>query len=129
MPIPFRKGQMSLEFLLIFAIFLSVLAIFLVSFSKTKNQTEHSLNKIIISKLENDFSYIINSICILGDGNVREFSSDFLAGALLFCNKNIISISFQNITHSIEVNCDTVCASSIGNKLKIENKNGTVFVS
>ena len=124
-----RKGQLSLEFLLIFAIFLSVLGVFLFSFSKVRSQTEYALEEILVSKLANDLSYSINSVCILGDGNVREIEHSAVPGMVISCNETTISLHLANISEFNELNCKTVCTQASGKNIKIENRNGTVFVS
>jgi len=125
----YGKGQMSLEFLLIFAIFLSVLSVFLASLSKVKSDTEASLDQILLNRLGNDLVYSINSICILGDGNKREIESAFISGTAMSCAGNKFSVSLKNSTLYYELNCDAVCDYNGGDKIKLENRNGTVHVS
>ena len=125
-----HRGQLSLEFLLIFAVFLSVIGIFLMSFTKIKTQTENSLDQTLVNKFGNDLAYTINSLCVLGDGNKRELMPISGSNFSLICNQDIITVSShgQNITYS--VNCNTECSNLTNNgNIKIENKNGTVFVS
>ena len=125
-----RKGQLSLEFLLIFAIFLSAISIFLFSFAKIKTQTEASLDQILTNKIGNDLAYAINSLCILGDGNKREIGSNLVSDLVLVCNQETIFVSSNGQNSTYSVNCNAVCSNySHKSSIKIENKNGTVFIS
>ena len=125
----FRSGQISLEFLLIFAIFLSVLGVFLFSFSKMRNQTESALEGVLLSKIANDISYGINSVCILGDGNAREVNIGTTPEIQFSCNETALSMRSMGDVEVREADCKIACAGKIGSKIKIENRNGTVIIS
>jgi uncharacterized protein (UPF0333 family) len=99
------KGQISLEFLFIFLIFISALSLFLFQFSKTKTSADQHFQEIIMRKYGSDISSTINSLCILGQGNVREINVYFLDPVNITSQDNSLFISSGNFTLEYTVSC------------------------
>ena len=66
-----RKGQVSLEFLIVFALFLSLLIVAVAAMVNLKKHSDDSLadEKAILA--DNDISSTVNNICELGEGNSK----------------------------------------------------------
>jgi len=99
------KGQISLEFLFIFLIFISALSLFLFQFSKTKTSADQHFQEIMMRKYGSDISSTINSLCILGQGNVREINVYFLDPVNITSQDNSLFISSNNFTLEYTTSC------------------------
>lgn len=130
----YSKGQLSIEFLLIFAIFLVVLSLFLSQFLNMKDKTNDTLQKSLLTKYSNDLENTINSICILGNGNIR------VLDLYLTEETNITSVQdykIELISNSTSISINTKCKVIIFNntisiksgKIKIEGNEGRVLIS
>ncbi|MEM4133603.1 MAG: class III signal peptide-containing protein [Candidatus Micrarchaeia archaeon] len=127
-----KKGQLSIEFLLIFAIFLSILSLFLLNFIKVNNKFQIEINKILLSKYSNDLENSINSLCILGDGNERMIYLYFPEEVKISINKNEITLSSNIENKSFFSKCNIDMSGDIAVKkgiIKIESKNGKIILS
>lgn len=131
----FLKGQLSIEFLLIVAIFFSILFLFVSKFIEVKSNTEESINKMMLLKYANDLKNTINTICILGDGNVRYFEIYSTKDLILKSENYKLTISSINETQTVTSNCKINISSTnseinvSNSKLKIENKDGKIEIS
>ncbi|MFH7835342.1 MAG: class III signal peptide-containing protein [Candidatus Aenigmatarchaeota archaeon] len=124
-----KRGQLSIEFLLIFAIFLSILSLFLMNFIKINNKFQIEINKILLSKYSNDLENSINSLCILGDGNERILYLYFPEEVKISANKNELILSSNLENKSFFSKCTIDITSEITIKkgfIKIESKNGKI---
>ncbi|MEM3592304.1 MAG: class III signal peptide-containing protein [Candidatus Micrarchaeia archaeon] len=126
-----KRGQLSIEFLLIFAIFLSILSLFLINFIKINNKFQIEINKILLSKYSNDLENSINSLCILGDGNERILYLYFPEEVKISTNKNelILSSSIENKSFfskcNVDINGEIIIKKGF---IKIESKNGKIIL-
>ncbi|MEM3431409.1 MAG: class III signal peptide-containing protein [Candidatus Micrarchaeia archaeon] len=128
-----RKGQLSIEFLLIFAIFLSILSLFFVNFLKMKDRVQKDINEILLSKYLDDIENSINSICILGEGNERILSLNFPEETNLSLNGRELILASTNINKSFVSKCNVDIDQGIitikNGNIKIESKKGKIIIS
>ncbi len=128
-----RKGQLSIEFLLIFAIFLSILSLFLMNFLKIKDRVQQDIREILFSKYSNDIENSINSICILGEGNERILSFNFPENVSFTSKNGELILTSKNINKSLVSKCtidiDQGSISIKNGNIKIESKKGKILIT
>lgn len=124
------KGQISLEFLIIFAIFLSLLLLFTTQFNEIKQKTEQGIQKYLIKKYALDFENTVNSLCILGEGNIRELSFSFIQETKFSYKDNVLSLSSDYANYSFTPKCGIEMGdfSLKSATIKIEKKKEKVVI-
>jgi len=125
----FAKAQISLEALMLFALFLAMLAIVLASSSQIRGMAQNRTDAAISQQAFNDFSSKAGRACALGDGNVRVFSTQGAASISGTGSKSLV-FTMLNITHNLELPCDIGgLPASPSNSFTIENKGGTIEIT
>ncbi|MCX8202287.1 MAG: class III signal peptide-containing protein [Candidatus Micrarchaeota archaeon] len=125
-----KKGQLSIEFILIFAIFLSVLLIFIGQFNKIKDRAQTDIQKNLVRKTSIDIENAINSICILGDNNIRELDFYFLEKTFLMKENDRLILASDSANVTLSTKCTVQFSSplELNKKIKIEGKDSTVKI-
>lgn len=65
------KGQISLELLIIFSVFLVVLSFSLYTLTEMNKRNTEAYNSMRLKLMFEDIADAVENICILGDGNIR----------------------------------------------------------
>ena len=76
------RAQVSLEFLTVFAIYLTLLLIAAYSLSNIKASFDSALDKKLLQQLGKDVENSAEEVCFLGKGNVRELEVPSKLGEL-----------------------------------------------
>jgi uncharacterized protein (UPF0333 family) len=100
------RGQLSLEFLLLFAIFLAALAILSIAAFNTNNSAKSTVNGLLSQKALSDISNIANDLCVLGEGNGRQLRLSFAENVSLLASGRNITITYNNDVFSRTVTCE-----------------------
>ena len=100
------RGQLSLEFLLLFAIFLAALAMLAIAAFKTNNSAKSTVNGLLLQKALSDISNIANDICVLGEGNRRQLHLSLTEEVSLLASGRNITIFYNNDTFSTTTTCE-----------------------
>jgi len=94
------RAQISLEFIIIFAISLSFLILWLPLVLKTGEDTTSQISDFYIKDISYDLQYISDSLCILGEGNKRQI--DMMTNHIIAINSSgksfTVSDESQNLT-------------------------------
>ena len=108
-----RLGQVSLEYLILSAIFLSALAISASLLFDLRNKTENEINMISVSSAAGEISQAVGQVCALGGENARtitglpeKFTLEYDKGS------GMISVIAHNITAKSSVSCMVVIEES-----------------
>jgi hypothetical protein len=128
MPVREMRGQASLEFLILFAVFLSILIIAIGAITRIEKLGRDGIGKRSAELLANDISNAINNACILGDGNRRTVESRMEFS--LSSEGNGILLRAGNA----EIKRSTMCEAVVeGNQFSgtvwVENRGGEVHIS
>jgi uncharacterized protein (UPF0333 family) len=120
------RGQLSLEFLLLFAIFIAALAMLSIAAFNTNNSAKFTVNGLLSQKALSDISNIANDLCVLGEGNKRQLHLSLIENASLLASGQNITIVYNNDAFSKTVTCEVSDAELIvkDTVLNIE-KNGS----
>ena len=100
------RGQLSLEFLLLFAIFLTALAILSIAAFNTNNSAKSTINSLLSQKALSDISNIANDLCVFGEGNRRQLHLSLVENVSLLVSDRNITIIYNNNTISRTVECE-----------------------
>ena len=124
------KAQISLEALLLFAIFLSMLAIVLAASSQIRGMAQNREDRSVSQQAFNDFSSKLERACALGNGNVRVFTTPGGEAELSQEANGTILFSMLNVSFSADIPCQIgSMPPAPSNTFTIENKDGTIWVS
>jgi len=124
------KAQISLEALLLFAIFLSMLAIVLAASSQIRGMAQNREDRAVSQQAFNDFSTKLSRACALGNGNVRVFTTPGGEADLSQDSSGAILFSMLNVSFSAGIPCQIGgMPSAPSNTFTIENKDGTIWIS
>lgn len=123
------RGQASLEFLILFAVFLSILIIAIGAITRIEKLGRDEMEKRSAELLANDISNAVNNVCIMGDGNMRVIESNRVFS--LSSGGGSILLRAGNIEIRKSVMCEVVVGGNqfSGTSVEIENKDGKVHIS
>ncbi|MCX8197427.1 MAG: hypothetical protein N3G80_03890 [Candidatus Micrarchaeota archaeon] len=120
------KGQLSLEALLVFAVFLAALSL---SFFAIQKLGQQVLERAAYEAHRYSFislSAAIDDSCLLGSGNVRRVKMASGGGMLQAEGKNYTFIA-ENFAASGQSKCPIISQGNATGELIIENRGGTIF--
>lgn len=126
-----KKAQLSFELLLVFLIFLSLLAISYAAASKAGDAAQRKISYELSKSSFGEFSSALDSACSLGSGNVRIVK---VRGEKATVSRAADGSSFTftagKFTQSANSSCEIiVLANGAASSFTIENKNGRIEVS
>lgn len=123
------KGQISLESLLLFLIFLSLLG---VSLAASNRISAAAQSRIAYEKSASDFQGFaanLKSACVLGNGNVRVVELKGGAALLAADGKSLV-FAAGNFSSQLNSSCElAVIQPSTATEFTIENKGGKIEIS
>ncbi|VVB73545.1 Uncharacterised protein [uncultured archaeon] len=124
------RGQLSLELLLLFAIFLAALAMLSAAAFNTNNSAKSTVNGLLAQKAVSDIANVANDICVLGSGNKRQLHLSLADASLLSVSGQNITISYNNDAFSKAISCGASATSFPvkDNVLSIEKNGSTVSI-
>lgn len=123
------NAQISLEALLLFALFLSMLAMVLASSAQIRDMAQGRTGKAISQQAFNDFSSKAARACALGDGNVRVFSVINGEATITRTGSNSIDFTMFNLSNSLELPCNFGSIPPLpSNSFTIENSGGAIDI-
>ncbi|MCC7569723.1 class III signal peptide-containing protein [Candidatus Micrarchaeota archaeon] len=123
------KGQVSLEMLIVFAVFLVVIAFSLSSLSTMMKRNVETYNKMEFKMVGGDIANAAENACILGHGNVRKVKIPVEVDISYDYSNNEIVIEGENDIFARYIPCEiektriegTVYVKNIQGKIYIEN--------
>jgi hypothetical protein len=123
------RGQLSLETLLVFTIFISLLGISYTATSKVGEIAQKKMVEELAKRSFEDFSAKLSSACSLGNGNIRtaEIRGD---AAKIESNGRGVLFSTKSFSSQSNSSCEiTVLQAEPASSFTIENKQGKIEIS
>lgn len=127
------RGQLTLELLILFAVFLALLGLWVPVLTEIKKNTEQVISNLQLDSTLNSIIVSADELCVLGPGNIRVFSFSFLKEVSLSASGHNLELSqidlnqkTSGLTKCILISNDLKAISS---KLIIENTNGKIRLS
>lgn len=121
------RAQISLEALLLFALFLSILSVALFTSSKISGMAQGRVDEALSRQAFNEFSSKASSACALGNGNSRAFSAN--SQATLDYRQGGIAFTMLGRSYILPLACPVFIEKAESGKFKIENKEGRITIS
>jgi len=122
-----KKAQISLELLILIAVFFAFLSVWISSISNVWIGTNDILSNLY---KERALTHIIDSsdeICILGEGNKRELRLHFLTPTTITAEDNKITVDDNN--GKGEISGNTKCEFNTESENLSSNENGDIFIT
>jgi hypothetical protein len=122
------KGQVSLEFLVLIAAFLSFLAVWASLILSVKVGIEKNLLAATLAGIASDLQQGADSVCLMGEGNVLEV--EVRGDAKVELLDKAVVVSKDSLQARRELRCKASEAEfsvSKRNVISLENNEGTVF--
>ena len=98
------KGQISLEFLIVLAIFLAMLAVSITALVNVKDVGEAQMEEQRARMAAQEIANTINNICILGNGNSRSIETGLNNFTLEYLD-TALRLTYEDISAAEEVLC------------------------
>jgi len=111
------KGQISLEFLIVLAIFLAMLVVSITALMYVKDVGEAQMEEQRARLAAQEIANTINNICVLGNGNSRSIETG-LGGFTLEHSGEALRLKYKEISVAEEVLCGFI-GGSFSNKITI----------
>jgi uncharacterized protein (UPF0333 family) len=122
------RGQVSLEFLILFGLFLSMLVIAFGAITRIGKMGEREIEKRSAELLADDISNAVNNVCILGDGNREEIESG--TGFSISPQENGFLLKVGNAEIRKSAVCEVIVdGDAFSGRINVENKDGKVRIS
>ncbi len=110
------KAQVSIEYLLLLSIILSLFAIILVAYENLYSVASKTKSNLVLSTSAEDINALIEDACAMGPGNRFEYSlytsMDLDSGCGLSMGEDSVDLKSKN--------CEIECIESSGKKANIE---------
>ncbi len=100
------KAQISLEFLIIFAIFLAMLVVSIISLVYIKDKGDTSLEEQKIKLAAQEIANTLNNVCILGNGNSRSLDIQLNNYSLEMPDSQTLRLIYNNNSVAEKVLCE-----------------------
>ena len=124
------KAQVTLEFLLLFAVLLAFLAVWISMMVDARKDMSNRLSELY----KNNALYLLkqsaDEICILGPGNNRSINILLMSDSIVQSSGKNVTITDQNSIMTEKTRCDVsmVRIAIKAGELTMENTNGTISV-
>lgn len=124
------RAQITLEFMLLFAVFLSFLLVWVAMISNARSDITRTMS---VMYKQNTLDTIVQSadeICILGTGNIRSIEVLLMTDSAIFASGNTLSIRDDYGDSTEKTRCSLSMDSTIMRKgvLSLENANRTIII-
>lgn len=128
----FMKGQISLEYLVLFLLFISLLSLSLLSLNSILNGASISFSNSKFASFSKTFENDFIGVCALGNGNSIsvDADSDFNLSNAFDSDSNVyvIRISSSNFSYVFDSYCEgEVKTLKTGNYI-LKNENGKIII-
>ena len=131
------RGQVSLEFLIVFSIFLSLLVVAVAAMVHLKNNSDDTFADSLAILASNDLSAAVNNVCVLGEGNSRAVDAGINGFSLEYDGTNgqktlAVKYIYKNKEHSAvqKVKCPVVAdESEYDRNIVVSYDSGNVVVT
>jgi uncharacterized protein (UPF0333 family) len=128
----FMKGQISLEYLVLFLLFLSLLSLSLLSLNSILDGASISFSSSKFASFSKNLEKNMASVCSFGDGNSVSIDadSDFSLSSVFDSSSNVyvIRISSSNFSHAFESYCEIENKNLKNGNYILKNENGKIII-
>ncbi len=123
------RGQVSAEMMMLFLIFLALLAISFSAMTNAGRSSQERVGKAVFESSFADFSSKVKSACELGNGNVRSFELP-QGEASVSSSGTEFTFSMYGESRSASSFCDTkILQEDPSGEFTISNVDGTIEIS
>ena len=127
------KGQVSLEFLLVFSIFLSLLIISIMALVQLKRRSDAVFFEDLTLLTVDDIAAMVNNVCVLGEWSSKTIDVD-LKGYSLDYEDNLLILRYKTggreYTSSARVICPVdIDSDSFGRRVKVMREEDRVVIT
>ncbi|MEM4335555.1 MAG: hypothetical protein QXY61_00975 [Candidatus Anstonellales archaeon] len=121
------KGQVTVEYLLITLIALTLLSFSLNVLTNANNAQQSGYERAKFLSDANDISHAMKEVCVLGDGNSRKIN---LKTEIKISGKETVVIEgmYENLTHQEEIPCDVSSSGTFSGTVYVKNDGGSIVV-
>jgi len=123
------KAQASMEFLIVLAIFFSMLVL---SFSMLNNVKDVGFQSIDTTKLMmavNDIENTVNEVCVLGEGTKRVIRLPLESAEISAAGEKVIQINYKGSTGYADVVCKVSSTpGTVSGRISIEKVSGEIVI-
>jgi hypothetical protein len=127
----FRRGQASVEYLLLSLVTLSLLSLSVLALINVKGSSEKNSRLLNFRSSSVSLANAIREVCALGDGNGRELSLD--SETAIEPEKAdegwVVRFSGENSSTVRASPCEVEAAEGLFGRVYVENEEGTVSVT
>lgn len=125
------RGQITLEFILLFAIFLAFLIIWLPTITKARDDIIRTMASFYKANVLAAVRNAADEICILGPGNSRAIDITLLEDAVLSARENSISLSdgYGSVAEQTRCGMSTTSITVRRGRLVLENADGELVLT
>lgn len=126
------KGQISLEYLVLFLLFISLLSLSLFSLNSILDGARISFSNSKFASFSKNFEKNLNTVCSFGSGNSLSIDSDLDFDALYVFDSNsdvyVIRINSSNLSHVFESYCELETNHFEKGNYVMKNLNGKIII-
>lgn len=123
------RGQISLDYLIIALISLSLVSISFIALNKIRTSADKTYDTIKFKSIAEDIFIASDELCALGNGNSRSLGLPFSVSIIsnLEDKFSFLTILHENNSFSHKVNCKVSINGDFSENLKIINRNGEII--
>jgi uncharacterized protein (UPF0333 family) len=122
------KGQLTIEYLLITLVALTLLSFSLHALISANNAQQTSYHKALFLSDASDLSHAMKEVCVLGDGNSRKIQLKTEVEISGSGNTLTINEVGGNSTHTEELPCELSSSGTFSGLVYVKNDGGHVSV-
>ena len=128
MQLIFMRGQISLEYLIIAIIALSLVSISLFALNKIRSDADKNYDNVKFNSLSQDFFNTVDEICALGNGNSRSIllSLPVFISSGYGTSTNYAAVNHGSLSKSNPAGCEISISGDFKNSITIYNDQGIV---
>lgn len=121
------KGQVTIEYLLITLIALTLLSFSLHALASANAAQQAGYEKAKFLSDANDLSHAMKEVCVLGDGNSRKIN--LKSEIKISRGKTVVMEGvMENATHSEELPCTVSSSGTFSGTVYVKNDGGSIVV-
>ncbi len=129
-PMYMKKAQITVEYLLLSLIAITLISFSILSLGSIKNAADKSYDAVLFKSSAIDLGNAMGEACALGSGSMRmvfvRSEMDVSGTQKRFA---VFKQTYGNLSIVRDVYCDVLDATDISGNIKIENNNGEIELS
>ena len=125
-----KKGQASLEYLIITMVALALITFSVFALFSVKNAADNSTNSVKFRASSGALFDSVKEVCILGSGNSQKIVLETTLNASVDSNGALVlSSGYGNFTRGEKTKCEVNTPTTLSGQVLIENSDGKITLS